>query len=214
MWEQLLNKKADRQIRDVWFNLLASGIAGCKNPENVAGLLEGRVKIEGFEPNQEQRWAAISRLAVFGYGGVDRLVDNELKRDPSDRGQKEAFASKVAKPENKKGHWDLFVKGEGHSLDYLRAGMGRFFSRKQKEDLREFTDLFFREIIKIFEQKDRKYSEDFFDGLFPSVYVEEDFVKNCKNFMESNPKMPALLKESLLESVDELERALRILKKF
>ncbi len=142
------------------------------------------------------------------------MIEKELKKDPSDKGQKEAFGARVAKPENKKEHWDLFVGGGGHSLDYLRTGMGRFFSRKQKEMLRAFLDLFFKEIVEIFEKKDRKYSEDFFDALFPSVYVEEGLVKKCTDLMKKNPKMPALLKESLLESIDEMERALKILKKF
>ncbi len=209
-----LKKQMDKELKDAWFNLLALSIPGSKNPEKIVELLNGKMKIENFPFNQEQRWSAISRLAIFGHKGIDELIEKELKRDPSDKGKKEAFAAKVAKPEKKKKHWDLFVNGERYSLDYLRTGMSRFFSRRQKEDLRDFMDLFFKEILPIFKNKNRKYAEDFFDSLFPSVYIQQDFLKACKEFLKQNPKMPLLLKESLLESLDELERSLRILEKY
>ncbi len=209
-----IQKNMDRELKDVWFNLLSSCIGGCKNPERVVELLENKLKIKDFPFNQEQRWASINRLAVFGHPKTDLLIENELKKDSSDKGQKEAFAAKVAKAEKKKEHWNLFVKGEGYSLDYLRTGMSRFFSRKQKEGLRKFSDSFFKEILEIFEKKNRKYAEDFFDNLFPSVYVEEGFLKKCKAFLGKNKKLPLLLKESMLESIDELERSLKIIEKY
>ena len=209
-----LEKENSREIKDVWFNLLSSSIGGCKNPEKIVQLLENKIKIKNFPFNQEQRWAAINRLAVFGHPKTDELIKKELKKDNTDKGRKEAFAATVAKKEKKKEHWELFVKGEGQSLDYLRTGMSRFFSRKQKEGLRGFADSFFKEILGIFEKKNRKYAEDFFDNLFPSVYVEKIFLKKCQDFVENNKKLPLLLKESMMESIDELQRSLKILKKF
>lgn len=212
-WENL-QKDIGRERKDVWFYLLATAASGCKSLGNMVGLLEGKIKIKDFVFNQEQRWASIGRLAIVGDRRVDGLIEKELEKDPSDKGRKEAFSAIVAKDEKKGEHWNLFVEGEKYSLDYLRIGMRNFFSRRQKESMRVYIDMFFDIIQNIFEDKNRKYAEDFFGILFPDVYVEQGFLKKCKNFLKNNPKMPLLLKESLLESADELERSLRILEKY
>ena len=212
-WENL-NKNIGSQLKDDWFSLMAAVSSGCKSPDKLADLLKGKIKIKNFVFNQDQRWSAINRLAVVGYPKVDSLIEDELEKDPSDIGRKEAFSAQVAKPEKKKEHWELFVQGKKHSLDYLRSGMRAFYSRKQKEKLRAFIDLFFGNIMEIFETKNKKYSEDFYDNLFPRVYVEAEFSKKLKDFLKTNPDMHMLLKENLLESLDELERALKILEKF
>ena len=210
----VINKKIGKDFKDIWFSLVLASSAGSKNPEKLAGLISGKIKINDFVFNQEERWDAIIRLAVAGSRNIDQLISNELKKDASDIGQKEAFSANVAKPENKIEHWKLFVKGEGQSLDYLRSGMRTFFSRKQKEQLREFSEMFFEEIGKIFNEKNRKYAEDFFESLFPAIYVEREMAEKCRKYLENNPSAPTILKENLLESLDELERSLKILGKF
>ncbi len=209
-WENI--KKAPKENKDAWFSLIVSTSTGVNDQTKLYSLLEGKIKIENFEFNQEQRWDSIIRLSACGFNEIEKIIEKELKRDPSDKGRKSAFEAEVANIKNKDKNWKLFVAGKGHSLDYLRTGMGAFFWRRQKEDLRKYIDLFFENIEKVFEKQERVYSKAFYRSLFPSIYIEEQILEKGGKLLGKT--IPPLLRKSVLESLDELKRTMKIRQTF
>ena len=90
-----------------------------------------------------------------------------------------------------------------------------FYSRKQKDKLTKYTNLFFNNIIAAFNKKDRESAQAFFNNLYPSLYINKRVIKKSKDFLKNNKtKIPQLLKKQMLESTDEMQRSLKILDRF
>ncbi len=212
-WENIQREDVPKENKNAWFSLIVGTAGGVKSQDSLLDLLSGKMQIKNFDFNQEQRWDIITRLAVCGYTKIDELIKSEKERDPSDIGLKSAFEADVAKLENKEKSWNLFIGGEGHSLDYLRAGMPSFFTRKQRDKLRKYADLFFEKIENLFETKERVYCKDFFNSLFPAVFVEKEMVEKGETLLKKKD-LHQLLRKELLEALDETKRSLKIRETF
>ncbi len=200
------NKKA-------WFDLIVSTSSGVKSIDKLVQLMNGKIKIKDFEFSQEDRWEVLTRMAVIGHKDTLNILKKEKQADKSDKGQKAAITVEASLLDRKDIFWKIFLDGK-KSLDYTRNGMQGFYWRRQKKELEKYIGMFFDSIINIFKAKDRYYSQAFFNNLFPSMYVDDAIVKKTKKFLDDNPKMPKLLRKDFLESLDELERSLKILKTF
>ncbi|HLD57730.1 MAG TPA: aminopeptidase N [archaeon] len=211
-WENIKKDGVPKENKNAWFLMILAGVGGAKSADNIVDLLKGSLVVKNFEYNQEHRWDTIVRLAGLGHPETDGLIKKELERDPTDIGKKSAFEAEVAKIENKEKSWKMFVDGTGHSLDYLRTGMGGFYSKKQKEKLRAYIDLFFANIEKVFEKQERTYAKAFFGSLFPSLFVEKTLVEKGEALLKKD--LHQVLKKDLLEALDETKRSLKILETF
>ncbi len=211
-WENIQKEDVPKENKNAWFLILVAS-TGVKSANKLVDLLKGKIQIKNFDFNQEQRWDTITKLASFGHSEIDDLIKKELERDPTDIGKKSAFEADVAKLENKEKYWKVFVEGKEYSLDYLRTGMGGFYSKKQKEKLRHYVDLFFDGIEKIFEQHERQYAKTFFNSLFPALFVERETVLKGETIAKKK-KLNQVLKKDLLEALDEMRRTLKILETF
>lgn len=211
-WEHM-EKNIPKENKNAWFSLILSVSQGSSSIKRLVDMIKGDYKIKDFEFNQDYRWDILSCLAARGYKEINKLLKEEMKKDPSDKGIKSASRVESSKIENKEKFWKMFLEGK-ESLDYIRSAMSGFYWRIQKEKLKPYIDKFFDSIIKIFQEKDRYYSSDFFEILYPHIIVEKEVKEKTENFLKNNPKVPLLLKKNMLESIDEMERALKILEKF
>ena len=134
--------------------------------------------------------------------------------DKSDRGQKKAAIAEASNVKNKKRFWEIYVSGKGKSSDYIREAMKGFYWRIQKEELEEYIDLFFSDVKKVFEERDKHYARAFFENLFPLIYANEDALKKAVHCLENSGDSNKLLKKYLEEHIDDLERIIRVLKKY
>jgi len=211
---RMLNEEKDPEKKNIWFNLLTFSSTG-KNEEKtnvLIDILEERIRFENFEFDQDKRWGIVIKLNSFGHSKAKDFLEKEKERDKSDRGEKMAAAAKSSALGNKKEFWELYISGEGKSLDYVRDAMAGFYHINQKEDLREYIDIFFRDIKKVFDKQDKVYAKTFITYLFPSIYGEEEILEKAKKYLETVEDK--LLKKSMLEEIDNLERKLKVLKKY
>ncbi|WP_110182398.1 aminopeptidase N [Nocardioides solisilvae] len=65
--------------------------------DDVRGILEGTVDIDGLAVDQDLRWALITALAAAGRAD-DAAIDAELERDRTIEGKEKAAAARVAQP--------------------------------------------------------------------------------------------------------------------
>ncbi|HEX5948355.1 MAG TPA: aminopeptidase N, partial [Actinomycetota bacterium] len=64
----------------------------------VRGLLDGSTSFKGLAVDTDLRWLAVAALASAGVEDADALIDAELARDPTDRGQRQALAARSRRP--------------------------------------------------------------------------------------------------------------------
>ena len=98
-WAGVESNKADTNFQRRWFGMYM-GVATSKGAlDRLAGLLDGKLKVEGLAVSQDVRWSIIERLNRFAYPGSAEMVTAELARDKSDTGQSSALAATVARPD-------------------------------------------------------------------------------------------------------------------
>jgi aminopeptidase N len=98
-WKGTVANKGDDNFQRRWFNTYIAMASSREALDRLAGLLDGKTKVEGLDINQDLRWSIIARLNRFNYPGAASLVEAEQARDKSDSGQAAAVAATVVRPD-------------------------------------------------------------------------------------------------------------------
>ncbi len=213
---KMLESKIDAERKSEWFNMLVFASIGISEEkfEKMIRILENKIIFENFEFDGDKRWSVIARFHARGHKKSGELLEKEKNRDKSDRGQKNAAIAEASNIRNKKKFWEIYVSGEGKSLDYIREAMRGFYWRIQKEELEEYMDLFFTDVKKVFEKRDKHYARAFFENLFPMLYANENALKKAICCLNDSGNLNRLLKKYLEEHIDDLKRIIMVLKKY
>jgi aminopeptidase N len=137
-------------------------------------------------------------------------VDAESERDPSDRGQRAQRRIEVSwpDPDVKARAWARF-HGEGYgSLHVTAAAMRGFQWWPQRELTRPYEEPYFSGLIAIFETRPKEFATTYFSTLFPNR-VERDVLERARVLLETAPDSLPILRRSLREEMDALERAIK-----
>ena len=91
----------------------------------MRGLLDGIKVFTGLKVDTDLRWALVGALA--GVGADDGWIDAELKRDPTDEGQRHAAAARAARPtaEAKEQVWGSLIEDRALPLATMREAVTR-----------------------------------------------------------------------------------------
>jgi aminopeptidase N len=98
-WQGTVANKGDDNFQRRWFNTYIGMASSREALDRLAGLLDGKTKVDGLDINQDLRWSIIARLNRFNYPGAAALVEAEQARDKSDTGQAAAVAATVVRPD-------------------------------------------------------------------------------------------------------------------
>ncbi len=213
---KMLESKIDSERKSEWFSMLVFSSIGISEEkfEKMMHILENKILFDDFEFDSDKRWSVIARVQAREHEKANEILEKEKSNDKSDRGQKNAAIAEASNLINKKRFWEIYVSGEGKSLDYIREAMRGFYWRIQKEGLEEYMDLFFTDVKKVFENCDKVYARAFFDNLFPMLYANENTLKKAIHCLNDSGNLNRLLKKYLEEHIDDLERIMRVLKKY
>src|SRR3989338_9210844 len=213
---KMLNSPLPMEMKNPWFGMLSFSSLGVSDGkfEKMIEILEGKTKFGNFEFDQDKRWSIVIRLNARNCKKSEEFLKSEMKRDKTDFGQKKAAIAEASRIENKDKFWKLFVSGEGKSLDFIRESMSGFFWKIQKEEMKKYRDLFFKEIKGVFEKRENHYAKAFSEILFPMIFADEETLEIAKECLKKNGDSHKLLKKHLQEEIDNLERTLKILKKY
>lgn len=146
--------------------------------------------IEGWKLGQLDRWHIIQKYAEISEHAKE-LVQEELKRDPSDTGRSSELYCQAAYPsaESKREIWEKFIN-EGEKMSRYDRGdsMSGFNRERQTEVLAEFSDKYFEKIIEIILSKDKEYAKDFCLSLVPNFIDETIVIERLQAII---PNIPA-----------------------
>jgi aminopeptidase N len=140
-----------------------------------------------FEVDQDLRWQILSQLSMHQYSKALALIDNELLKDPSKRGQVLALQAKAFFPtiDNKQKFFNtLTAPTERASLGVLRGTMLGLFPKSQQGLQKRFTDSFYSYL---------KKSDKTNSSVFNKIFVEELAPRFCDQ--KSSHQMARFLKK-------------------
>jgi aminopeptidase N len=174
----------------------------------VAGLLDGSTRLPGLVVDFAVRWAAVTALATVGAAGPEVIAD-ELERDPTDIGRREAAAASAARPvkEAKEQAWEAVTLDDTLSLATKRAIAAGFHRPDQEALLSGYLQPYFGTLLPFWESHDIDEALMFVRSMYPVTIVTPEVVQLVDQYLERD--LPGPMRRALLEAQDGTRRGLR-----
>jgi aminopeptidase N len=174
----------------------------------LAGLLDGSAHLDGLVVDTELRWRLLHRLVSRGAAGPAE-IDAELRRDPTDAGQRRAATCRAAipEPDAKEAAWQAIVSGTLPNAMF-RATLTGFADPDQAELLGPYAKRYFDVVGDVWRDWSTDMAQWFASNAYPLTQISERTVQMTDEYIaQADP--PAALRRLLVEGRDSVQRALR-----
>jgi aminopeptidase N len=187
-------------------------IAATDRPEDLAllrGLLDGTTGVDGLAVDTDLRWTIVRALAASGTASGE-LVDEELRRDPTDAGRRHAAGARAALPlaEAKAAAWEAVTGPRPPARPLVTAIAGGFQQGGQRELLEPYAARFFAALDPLRETRDLESLLVFARAFYPRLVVGDQVIAMAGAWLGAHLDAGPL-RRRLVEGKDRMERALR-----
>ena len=191
-----------------WAHAFISAARSTEHLSVVRGMLDGIKVFIGLKVDTDLRWAIVHALA--GVGQDDGLIDAELKRDPTDEGQRHAVSARAARPtaEAKEQVWAALMGDLTLPLATMRSMMRGFHRFDQRNLLEPYAARYFQALANVWKERDIEIGLAFARMMFPSVIVDDHTIKVTDQYL-ARENVPGPVRRVLLEAKDSMQRAMR-----
>ena len=197
---------SDRQL--AYVQAFASLASSPSDLALLSGLLDASAYMDGLVVDTELRWRLLHRLCSQGAAGPAG-IDAELRRDPTDAGERRAATCRAAIPEPgaKEVAWQAIISGTLPNAVF-RAMLSGFNDPDQAELLAPYPTRYFDAVGEIWQNWGSDMAQWFATNAYPLTQISEHTVELTDAYIaEADP--PAALRRLLLENRDAVQRALR-----
>jgi aminopeptidase N len=206
----MLASHADADARVVWARTLISVAA---TPDDVGALIalaDGTDSAGGTTIDQEMRWSIAVKAVAFGLAGAERRLEDERRRDPSDRAERAQRRAEAARPDAaaKEEVWDRLAADRYPSLQLAVEAMQGFSWPHQRPLLEPFVQRYFSVLTDVFDRTEQRYAVAFARNLFPAYRVEQATLVRSEALVATLGERHASLTRVLREANDDLNRAI------
>lgn len=179
-----------------------------QHAELLALWLDGSTVPAGLEVDTDLRWSLVARLVALG-GLPPSAIDDELARDNTAGGQRQAASAKAGIPTAaaKLEAWNAVVENDGLANALLEATVGGFSQPDQRELLIPFVDKYFDSLANIWKTRTNEISQTLTLGLFPSLLGSPEIMAKADAFIASSTDVGAI--RLVRELKDNVDRSLR-----
>ncbi len=198
---------SDRQL--AWArHWAATSRAEPEQHRDVEQVLDEQRSFDGLAVDTDLRWHLLTCLARGG-NDVDRRIDAELERDPTDLGARSAATARASRPIRaaKEEVWDQLLEDASLSHTMSRQLWSGFAHLEQAEVLRPFTDRYFDALDRVWAERSLDWAIDFSAAMFPHWDASDGLLVRIDEQLEL-ADLPRPLRRVLLEQRDTLVRTL------
>ncbi|RSS57698.1 aminopeptidase N [Streptomyces sp. WAC07061] len=193
-----------------WARFFAASAATEGDFQLLLGLLDGTARIDGLEVDQELRWDFL--LPLVAHGALDEAaVEAELTRDDTASGKRHQVRCLAARPSAavKDQAWAAVVESDALSNALVEATISGMQQGSQRELLAGYTERYFEVIERVWAQRSIQIGIDVVKGLYPMLQDAPATVEATDAWLAAHPDAAPALRRLVLESRDDLARALR-----
>ncbi|MGW7315258.1 aminopeptidase N [Streptomyces sp. NPDC054865] len=193
-----------------WARFFAASAATEGDHQLLLGLLDGSARIDGLEVDQELRWDLL--LPLTAHGSVDEAVlAAELVRDDTASGKQHQVRCLAARPSAavKDQAWAATVESDALSNALVEATISGMQQSSQRDLLAAYADRYFEVIERVWADRSIQIGIHVVRGLYPSLQDSPATVAATDAWLTSHPDAAPALRRLVLESRDDLARALR-----
>jgi aminopeptidase N len=196
----------------IWARAAIALAADPADVDLLLGLADAGWSADGVGVDQEMRWSLAVKAAAHGLEGASDRCQEELRRDPSDRGQRAFIRAQASRPEEdaKAAAWER-INGEGYGSDYLtRAAIGGFQWVHQRVLLTPFREPFYAQVGSVYAARDHAFAGSYARGLVPDRWAEPAELERLRAFRAGLADHEVLLQRHIDEIADDLSRDIRV----
>ncbi|MET9467076.1 aminopeptidase N [Streptomyces sp. NPDC006544] len=193
-----------------WARFFAASAATEGDFQLLLGLLDGSARIDGLEVDQELRWDFLLPLAA--HGAVDEeVLAAELARDDTASGKRHQVRCLAARPSAavKDQAWAAVMESDALSNALVEATIAGMQQPSQRGLLAGFTEPYFAAIERLWADRSIQIGMDVVKGLYPSLQDDSATLDATDAWLAAHESAPPALRRLVLESRDDLARALR-----
>ncbi|GAA3274406.1 aminopeptidase N [Streptomyces lavendulae] len=193
-----------------WARFFAASAATEGDFQLLLGLLDGTARIDGLDVDQELRWDFLLPLAA--HGSVDEgVLGAELARDDTASGKRHQVRCLAARPSAavKDQAWAAVVESDALSNALVEATIDGMQQPSRRDLLAPYTDRYFEVIERIWTQRSIQIAIHVVKGLYPMLQDSPATVGATDAWLAAHPEAAPALRRLVLESRDDLARALR-----
>ncbi|MEU8459729.1 aminopeptidase N [Streptomyces sp. NPDC029003] len=193
-----------------WARFFAASAATEGDFQLLLGLLDGTARIDGLDVDQELRWDFLLPLAA--HGAVDEAVlGAELARDDTASGKRHQVRCLAARPSAavKDQAWAVVVESDALSNALVEATIDGMQQPSRRDLLAPYAGRYFEVLERVWEQRSIQIGIHVVKGLYPMLQDGEDTVAATDAWLAGHPAAAPALRRLVLESRDDLARALR-----
>ncbi|WP_128376673.1 aminopeptidase N [Streptomyces cavernae] len=193
-----------------WARFFASVASTAADLQLLRGLLDGTAEVDGLEVDQELRWAFLEPLATHGVADEAALAA-ELARDDTASGKRHQVRCLAARPSAavKAQAWAQVVESDTLSNALVEATIAGFAQPSQRELGAPYVAKYFEAIERVWAERSIQIGIHVVRGLFPSLQDSPATLEATDAWLASHEAAPPALRRLVLESRDDLARALR-----
>jgi aminopeptidase N len=205
---RLAQPGSDHQL--TWIRFFADCASTEADLQLLQGLLDGTAQIDGLTIDQELRWHLLEPLTA--HGAVDESVlTAELARDDTASGKRHQTRCLAARPSAavKAQAWAVVVESDTLSNALAEATIAGFGQGSQRELLAPYAPRYFAAIERVWSERSIEIAMSVIRGLFPTLQGDPATLSAADTWLTTHTTAPAALRRLVLESRDDLARALR-----
>ena len=195
---------------DAWVRVASTG----STMDQMVTMLDS-ASVAGEPLRPPTRWAMITRLMAVGHPASDSLLALERARDRSAEGVRRAFVAGAARPNaaTKRDYFERYFADSTLNEDWATASLEGFNALESQSLSLPYLTPALDSLPWI--QRNRRI---FYVGAWIGSFVEgqssDTALATVRAFLEKRQELPLDLRLKVLQSVDELERTVRIRRTF
>ncbi len=192
----------------IFLRLYAGALVTDEGTAEIAGLLDGRVTIEGLDIDTDLRWVLLVGLAKAGAVGDDE-IDAELERDRTISGQENAAAARASRPDAdaKAAAWTELVANPDVPNETHRSIAQTFMRFGQEELLAPYLEKYLAAADTAWEEMGTHMASNLLEDAFPLPLGSPELVERVDRWLEESPATAAA-KRFVREGRADVVRAL------
>ena len=213
LWQLALAAKAGS---DEQFQLLKAylgyGEVGDSEFVQIAnGLLDGSVRLEGLEIDNDLRWSIL--IALAGVNALDEAgIDAELAKRDTTENREYAYQARAARSTAEAKDWAF--EQALRNLDLTNMQMGAVvagFASTAKGDLvKPYVERYFAEVEWIWKNRTFHMAETLIEGLYPNYADVDELVERGQSWLDEHKDADLALRRMVLGKLDSSRRTLKV----
>jgi aminopeptidase N len=161
------------------------------------------------------RWSVVDRMIVLGAPNAERALAAQIARDTTPDGRRRAFVAGAGRKSvaGKAEYFTRYFADKSLNEDWASGSLGEFNALEHQDltlpYLRPALDS-----LPFIQANRRIFFLGSWLGSFIGGHTSDAALQTVKKYLADHPKLPKDLREKVLQSSDELERTVRIRKRW